>query len=95
VLLWCPGTLPLGFPKCLYAGLLWPWAVDGETGTGGGGWLWAVGCGLWDLHLAAAGDCGLWDLGDSGQPGGVGAGPGRDGRSGHPLGAQAPAMAGA
>ena len=93
MLLWCLGTLPPGFPKCLYAGLGWLWTVDCGTCTW---WRWVtVGGGLWDVHLVAAGDCGRWDLGASGQPGGVGAGPGRDGRSGHPLGAQAPAMAGA
>lgn len=46
-------------------------------------------CGLWAVGVGRgiAGSGGWWDLGDSGRRGGVGAGPGRDGRPRHPLGA--------
>lgn len=60
--------------------------------------------GFFRAYLLVWGCCGLWaegcgpravGSGGSGWLGGVGAGPGRDGGPRHPLGAQAPAMAGA
>lgn len=57
--------------------------------------LCRFGVAVGPLAVAAVGDGGE-DLGGNGRlGGGVGAGPGRDGRPGHPLGAQAPAKAGA
>lgn len=55
----------------------------------------ALGFGLEGLGGVGGVGSGQWDLGGSGRLGGVGAGPGRDVKPGHPLGAQAPAVAGA